>query len=107
MGTHWASHAVEALARGETCKVTPHGNSMTPRVKSGATVTLSPLGPDAPEPGDAVLVKVRGTVYLHLVKSVRGKGDDREYLIGNNKGGTNGWASRRSVYGVATLVENP
>lgn len=40
-----------------------------------------------PAKGDAVLCKVRGNVYVHLVKAVRG----REYLIGNNVGGINGW----------------
>lgn len=107
MGTHWASHAIEALARGEVCKVTPHGNSMRPRIQSGATVTLSPLQPDEPHVGDAVLVKVRGTVYLHLVKATRKNGDSVEVQIGNASGHVNGWASRAAVYGKATLVENP
>jgi hypothetical protein len=44
---------------------------------------------------------VRGRVYLHLVKAVQG---DR-VLIGNNRGGTNGWVNRVAVYGIATRVE--
>lgn len=104
--SHWASHAIEALARGEVCKVTPHGNSMQPRIKSGATVTLAPLGANDPSVDDAVLVKVRGTVYLHLVKAIRGKGTDAQYQIGNNHGGINGWASRSSVYGKVVGVDN-
>lgn len=44
---------------------------------------------------DVVLCRVRGAQYLHLVKAVKG---DR-YLIGNNKGGTNGWVGRDAVFG--------
>ncbi len=102
---NWASHALVALGRGESCKVTPHGNSMRPLVESGATVTLAPYG-EAEEPGegDIVLVKVRGTIYLHLIKAVRGRIEDRQYQIGNNRGGINGWVSRKAVYGKAVEV---
>jgi hypothetical protein len=102
--THWASHAVTALLRGESCDITPHGNSMQPRIHSGATVTLTPLGSADPKVGDVVLAKVRGTVYLHLVGAVRGLGDDRQYQITNNRGAINGWARRSSVYGLATKI---
>lgn len=105
--SHWASHAIEALSKGETCKITPHGNSMTPRIKSGATVTLTPFTGGTIEVGDVVLVKVKGTVYLHLVKAIKGKGENTEYLIGNNHGGLNGWTSRVSVYGKATEIVQP
>jgi len=96
----WASHAIAALGRGESCKVTPHGNSMRPIVSSGATVTLAPYA-DGEEPaeGDVVLVKVKGVVHLHLVNAVRGGAESRQYQMGNNRGGVNGWVSRRAVYG--------
>lgn len=75
---------------------------MRGRIESGQRVTLDPdLEPDV---GDAVLCRVRGSVYLHLVKAVEGRGRRRRYLIGNNRGGTNGWT--RTVYGVATKVED-
>jgi hypothetical protein len=45
--------------------------------------------------GDVVLCRVRGSVYLHLIKAVQGE----RFLIGNNKGGTNGWAERTQVFG--------
>ena len=107
MGSHWASHAIEALARGETCKVTPHGNSMRPRIVSGATVTLSPYAAgEEPQEGDAVLVRCKGTVFLHLVSAVRGGPEARQFQISNNRGHVNGWVSREAVYGKATLIEN-
>lgn len=103
----WAAHAMVALAKGESCQVTPHGNSMRPLVESGATVTLAPYGEgEEPAEGDIVLVKVRGVVYLHLVKALRGKGGDRQFQIGNNRGGINGWVSRRGIYGKAVEVRN-
>ncbi len=104
---NWATHAITALARGESCRVTPHVNSMRPRVESGATVTLAPYSQDEdPTENDVVLVKVRGTIYLHLVKAVRGKAEAQQFQIGNNRGGINGWVSRRGIYGKAVKIEN-
>jgi hypothetical protein len=51
--------------------------------------------------GDIVLVRVNGRVYLHLIKAVGGG----RFLIGNNKGGVNGWVGPNAIYGVATAVE--
>jgi hypothetical protein len=68
---------------------------MEPLIRSGQEVTVEPLGEAAIHPGDVVLCRVRGAHYLHLVKAVQG---DR-YLIGNNRGGVNGWITRRSIYG--------
>lgn len=107
MGSHWASFAIEVLSRGERATVTPHGHSMRPKILSGSTVTLAPLVSGQPSVGDAVLVKVKGTVYLHLVKAMRGSGADTQYQIGNNKGGINGWVKRSAIYGVATDIVPP
>jgi hypothetical protein len=48
-----------------------------------------------------VLVRVRGTVYLHLVKAV----NQGRFLIGNNRGGINGWVGPSAIYGIATRIE--
>ncbi|MBK8257900.1 MAG: hypothetical protein IPK82_35190 [Polyangiaceae bacterium] len=104
---NWATHAIAALAAGQTCQVTPHGNSMRPLVESGATATLTPYLPNQePAEGDIVLVKVRGVVYLHLIKAIRGGAEARQYQIGNNRGGINGWVNRRAVFGKAIQVDN-
>jgi len=81
--------------------VVPHGNSMRPKVQSGAQVTLEPVV-EATElaVGDIVLVKVRGTVYLHLVKALQGP----RVQIGNNRGHVNGWTHRTKVYGRAVRI---
>lgn len=103
----WADHAIKVLKQGMQVEIRPRGSSMHPRVKDGAFVTLRPIDPpfDTILPEDVVLVKVRGRVYLHLVKSVKVTGDRRQYLIGNNKGGINGWVSLSAIYGKAVRIE--
>lgn len=86
----WASHAKAALRSGETVQVRPRGHSMAGKVDSGALVTLAPVDPARLQVGDIVLVRVRGVDYLHLIKAVNAG----RYLIGNNRGGTNGWELR-------------
>lgn len=97
---NWASYAIEKLSKGEDAKLTPHGNSMAGRVNNGDTVTVSPCSPQDLKIGDVVLVKVKGTVYLHLIKAIGPRG----FLIGNNKGGINGWS--KTIYGVMTKLES-
>ena len=58
----------------------------------------------------AVFCKVRGNYYTHLVKGVRSHVRDdgtviHEFLIGNNRGGTNGWTSQDKVFGRVVRVE--
>lgn len=104
----WASHAIEALLRGEQATIRPTGNSMRPRVLSGSKVTLAPYAPqEEPAAGDIVLVKCKGNIYLHLVKAIRGSGGNRSYQIGNNHGGINGWVSRSAIYGRAVDIQDP
>ena len=91
----WASPYLPRLARGETVTLRPRGHSMEPLIASGQQVTVEPIGSRPIEVGDVVLCRVRGQNYLHLVKAVQA---DR-YLIGNNRGGINGWVSRRAIHG--------
>lgn len=64
-------------------------------------MTLEPCKAAVKE-DDIVLVRVKGNVYLHLVKAKQG---DR-FLIGNNRGGINGWVGPQAVYGLATKIGN-
>ncbi len=73
---------------------------MTGKVNDGDLVTVEPLGERAPEVGDIVLVRCRGHEYLHLIKARRSD----QFLIGNNRGGINGWVERRAIFGVAVQV---
>lgn len=97
----WAKFAIEALQRGETTQIRPHGHSMKGKVNDRDLVTLEPCDPKTPVVGDIVLVKVKGSVYLHLIKAV----NEGRFLIGNNRGGINGWVGAHCIYGIATHVQ--
>lgn len=68
---------------------------MRPRIVSGQLCTVAPVDPTTLAAGDVVLCKVRGAEYLHLVKAVQGG----RFLIGNNRGGINGWVGAASIFG--------
>lgn len=98
----WATAAIEQLLRGESVVLVPRGHSMTGRVNDRDHVTVAPYGAAEPAVGDVVLVRCSGREYLHLVKARHG---DR-YLIGNNRGGINGWVGRRAIFGRAVHIES-
>jgi hypothetical protein len=72
---------------------------MTGRVNDGDEVTVSPCTPDSLNVDDVVLCKVSGRQYLHLIKAI----DGSRFLIGNNKGGINGWIGHNGIYGKADV----
>lgn len=101
----WAKHARKALQKGENATVKPRGHSMEPKVMDGATVTLAPISKDNKvKKGDVVLCRVKGRDYLHLILGTRRAG--KQWLIGNNKGGINGWVGPHALYGKATEIDN-
>jgi phage repressor protein C with HTH and peptisase S24 domain len=71
------------------------GNSMTPKIRSGDTVTVAQVDSTVVKKNDIVLARVKGRLYLHLVSAVE---KDR-VQISNNKGHVNGWTSRAQVFG--------
>jgi hypothetical protein len=80
---------------------------MRGRIESGQRVTVVPDDDERePQVGDAVLCRVHGRCFLHLVKAVQGHGAHRRFLIGNNRGGINGWIPRRAIYGRCVAVED-
>ena len=87
------NYKLERLEKGETFVTSEKGNSMSPIIKSGQAHKLAPANLEDVQDGDIVYCKVKGNFYTHLVK---GKGE-KGVLIGNNKGGINGWT--RKVYG--------
>ena len=97
----WADAAIERLKEGETVVVKPHGNSMTPRIKSGQEVVVVPVDLAALRVNDVVLVRVFGKVYLHLIRQVSRTGN--LFQIANNKGRVNGWVTGEHVYGKADV----
>ena len=96
------SGSIIGLRAGEIVQFRPRGQSMRGKVPSGALCTVAPIGdPVRLEVGEIVLCKVRGVQYLHLVKAIR----DGQYLIGNNRGGVNGWITVDSIHGRLIAVE--
>jgi hypothetical protein len=81
---------VSKLKAGETFVTSEKGNSMSPLLKSGQDHKLAPVKLENVEVGDVVFCKVKGHFYTHLVKAKSNRG----CLIGNNKGGVNGWTKQ-------------
>lgn len=88
------NYKLEKLQNGESFITSEKGNSMVPLIKSGQDHMLSPCTWEETNPGDIVYCKVKGNFYTHLVKA---KDEKKGCLIGNNKGGINGWT--RNIYG--------
>jgi hypothetical protein len=107
MANKWALVHIEDLKQGKTVQFRPKGNSMKGRIESGQLVTVAPAKPEEYQVGDAVMCKVHGVVYVHLIKGINiiGKPDAITYLylIGNNRGRINGWTER--IYGKVIAVE--
>lgn len=96
--------AAEKLRSGDTAVwVIPHGNSMTPRIKSGEKVKIEMCDPATLQAGDVVLCVVRGVTRLHLVSAIDTA--RRRVQISNNHGYVNGWTSYDKVYGKMTEKE--
>jgi len=91
----WADGHIARLEKGEVVQFRPRGNSMVGKIDSGQLCTVEPLGDAALGVGDIVLCRVRGAQYLHLIKAIQGE----RFQIGNNRGGINGWITRRQIFG--------
>lgn len=97
----WATGFIERLKKQETVSFRPRGNSMQPKIESGALCTVEPVTREGLDVGDVVLCRVSGAEYLHLIKAIQG---DR-FQIGNNKGRINGWINISGIYGKLIRVE--
>lgn len=98
----WATQYIQQLKEGKTIQFRPHGNSMQGRIESGQLVTVEPKGERVVQVGDAVLCKVEGKQWLHLVTAIGSAG---RYQISNNKGHVNGWCKPENIFGIVTNVE--
>ena len=97
----WADGHIARLAQNETVQFRPRGNSMVGKIASGQLCTVVPLGDHEVAVDDIVLCRVKGNQYLHLVKAIQGE----RYQIGNNRGGINGWITKRQIFGRLVAVE--
>jgi len=100
----WATGHIKRLRAGEAVQCRPRGSSMKGKIESGQLCTIEPIDDVAAlAVGDIVLCKVRGAEYLHLVKAIQATGP--RFLIGNNRGGINGWIGPGAIYGRCVRVE--
>jgi len=88
------NYKLERLQNGETFVTSEKGNSMVPIIKSGQEHVLAPATWETVEVNDIVYCKVKGNHFTHIVKA---KDIQKGCLIGNNKGGINGWT--KNVFG--------
>jgi hypothetical protein len=88
---------------GQTVTLRPRGSSMAGLVPDRALVVVAPVRADLLSVGDVVLVKVSGSVYLHKVLMVDAARS--RVLIGNNRGGVNGWTAFTKVAGICLSVD--
>ena len=98
----WADEAIKELEAGRSVEIQARSNTMRPRIKSGALITLKPVTLAALSIGDVVLCKVRGRVYLHLVRGIKQGTCGLLVRIGSNQGSDNGLTG--VVYGRAVGV---
>ncbi|MEU9045649.1 MULTISPECIES: S26 family signal peptidase [unclassified Kitasatospora] len=66
-------------------------------------MVVAPVDPSRLEPGDIVLARVAGTVYLHLVSSIDPA--RKRVHISNNRGRINGWTHHDRVFGICVAVD--
>lgn len=93
------NYKLDKLLAGESFTTGEKGNSMVPLIRSGQEHVLAPMTWDKVKVDDIVYCKVKGRYYTHLVKAID---QNKGCLIGNNKGGINGWT--KMVYGKVIRV---
>lgn len=92
----------EHLKNGEECIVVGFGQSMTPILKSGQPVKVSPVTEETElKKNDIVFCKVNGHFYLHKISAIK---NAKTYQISNNHGHVNGWISKNKIYGKVTEI---
>ncbi|MCX5409106.1 S26 family signal peptidase [Streptomyces sp. NBC_00335] len=94
----------DRVRAGATVEFRPTGTSMVPLVRSRQRVRVAPAQPALLEPGDIVLARVSGTVYLHLVTAVDTA--RRRVQTSNNRGRVNGWTGHDRVFGICLAVDD-
>lgn len=99
----WADNYIKKLNDGETIVFCPRGNSMSGMINDGQTVHVSPYKQEELKVGDIVLCQVKGSQYLHLIKSIKTYNEKLSFLIGNNHGKENGWTTK--IFGKVIKVE--
>lgn len=89
--------SAEHLKNGEECIIVGFGQSMTPILKSGQPVKVTPITEDIElNKNDIVFCKVGGHFYLHKISAIK---NGNTYQISNNHGHINGCVSKSQIFG--------
>lgn len=98
----WATEIIKVLGSHRDVEFRPRGHSMEPKIKSGQLVRIQPVvNSRVLNVGDIVLCRVKNRDYLHqIIRTGNGL-----FLIGNNKGRTNGWIHRANIFGICTELK--
>lgn len=101
--TNWYDYPIAELTAGREVTINPKGHSMTPRIVSGASVTLAPVTDlDSLKKGDILLVSIGRTVYLHLLTAIT-----KDLVqISNNHNYVNGWTNKKNIFGRVIAIDN-
>jgi signal peptidase I len=96
---------IEAVhEKGAAFRFQAKGHSMTPAIRDGDAITISPLGEIIPRRGDVLAFRhpERPQMLVHRVLHAK----DRKYFIkGDNCAGGDGWIPGENILGLVTRVE--
>lgn len=93
--------SAEKLLAGEEGILTGYGQSMTPILKSGQSVKVTPITEETElKRNDIIFCKVNGHYYLHKILAIK----NERYQIGNNHGHVNGWIGRNNIFGKVVQI---
>ncbi len=92
------------LVRGSAIRIEARGCSMSPFIRSGDVVTVSPLRGKSPRSGDVVLFRISGSNRL-VIHRVAGKINESYLIRGDNCEEPDGLASKSDILGRICAVE--
>jgi signal peptidase I len=99
------SELLEAvLCKGLDCRFQAKGHSMSPFIKNGDVITVSPLNGTSPGLGDVAAFIRKGTGRL-VIHRVVGKREDSYFIKGDNASEADGLVQKANILGFVTGVE--
>jgi len=94
----------DVLGKGWPCRFQAKGHSMSPFIKDGDVVTISPLSGNSPGIGDVVAFIHPQNKRLIIHRVIR-KGGDAYLLKGENASEADGLVKKENIFGVVRDVE--
>ncbi len=92
------------LCKGLDCRFQAKGHSMSPFIKDGDVITVSPLNGTSPGFGDVAAFIHKGTGRL-VIHRVVGKREDSYFIKGDNASEADGLVQKANILGFVTGVE--